>query len=169
MEIRPAVSADLPALVQIYNYYVRASIATFDLDEFTVPQREEWFGHYGTAGPHRLFVAEDDEVVGYATSSPFRAKPGYRTSVEVSVYVAAGGHSRGTGSALYAALLRAVDEAGVHGCYAGIAMPNPASVALHRRYGFSPVGTFREVGSKFGELLDVQWFQRIRLVPPGQV
>ncbi|MGI8696119.1 MAG: GNAT family N-acetyltransferase [Mycobacteriales bacterium] len=159
--VRPASAPDLPALTGIYNHYVRTGHSTFDVDEFTVEQRAEWFGHYDRHGAHRLLVAERaDMLLGYATSSPFRAKPGYRTSVETSVYLAPSALGGGIGRALYGSLLDLLDREGVHRAYAGIALPNPASIALHRRCGFVPVGTYTEVGWKLGRYVDVQWYER---------
>lgn len=156
--IRPGTPADLPALTAIYNAYVQSSPATFDDVPFT--DRSEWFSHYGQA-PYFLLVAEvDGVVVGYATSSPHRPKAGYRSSVETSVYLSPTAIGQGLGRALYDALLPLVDAAGVHRCLAGIALPNDASVALHKRCGFTEVGVFTEVGTKFGRYVDVAWFER---------
>ncbi|MGB8651171.1 MAG: N-acetyltransferase family protein [Mycobacteriales bacterium] len=158
--IRPGTAADLPALTEIYNGYVAHSHVTFDDVPFTAAEREAWFGHYSLTGPHRLLVVEEEgAVLGYATSSPFRPKPGYRTTVETSVYLAPGATGRGLGTALYDVLLPLVDAEGVHRALAGIALPNDGSVALHRRCGFTPVGTFTEVGWK-GRWVDVAWYER---------
>jgi phosphinothricin acetyltransferase len=158
--VRAASAVDLPALTAIYNHYVRSSAATFDIAPFTVEQRRSWFDHYADSGPYRLLVAADDTgVLGYATSGQFRAKPAYSTSVEVSVYCHPQALSRGIGRSLYVALFSALETEDLHRAYAGIALPNPASVALHRRFGFTDVGVFREVGRKFGKYWDVLWMQ----------
>lgn len=154
MEVREATAADLPRITEIYNGYVRDTHATFDLEPFA--DRSAWFAHYGTA-PHWCLV--DEDVHGYATSSVFRAKAAYRSTVETSVYVAPDATGRGVGRALYDALLTRCDEAGVHRCVAGIALPNEASVALHVACGFRPVGVFTEVGFK-GRWVDVAWYER---------
>jgi phosphinothricin acetyltransferase len=160
--IRSAIRADLPALTEIYNHYIRSSYVTFDLDEFTVEDRAAWFNSHDSDSRHLLVVAEaDGEVVGYATSSMFRAKAAYDGSVETTVYVAAGALGHGIGRALYGELIeRLVREPGLHRAYAGVALPNPASVALHLDHGFTVIGTFTEAGLKFGEYVDVQWFER---------
>lgn len=161
VHVRVGEARDLTALTDLYNHYVRTSLVTFDDEPMTVEQRREWLGHYATTGPYRLLVADaDDTVVGYATSSRFRTKPGYRTSVEVTVYVAPDTAGRGVGSALYGRLFDDLAGEEVHRAYAGIAVPNPASRALHLRFGFTPVGTYREVGTKFGQWVDVEWFER---------
>lgn len=137
------------------------SHATFDTEPVTVEARREWFGHYATSGPHRLLVAETGGAVrGWATSSTFRTKPAYARSVETTVYVDPTATGRGLGSALYAELLGLLGGEGVHRAYAGIALPNDASVRLHERFAFREVGTFGEVGRKFGRWWDVRWYER---------
>jgi phosphinothricin acetyltransferase len=159
--VRAGQPADLPALTEIYNHYVRDSAVTFDTTEFSVEQRQEWFSHYAATGPHRLLVAvEGDDVIGYATSSPFRTKPAYATSVETSVYLRPDATGRGLGMLLYRALFEALATEDVHRAYAGVALPNDASRALHERLGFREVGTFLEVGRKLGRYWDVCWFER---------
>jgi phosphinothricin acetyltransferase len=159
--VRAARPTDLPALTDIYNHYVATSGVTFDTTPFTVQARQEWFSHYASTGPHRLLVAVDgDDVLGYATSSPFRPKPGYASSVETSVYLRHDATGRGLGTMLYRALLEALADLGLHRAYAGVALPNDASVALHERLGFREVGTYVEVGRKLGRYWDVRWFER---------
>lgn len=159
--VRPGEAADLPALTALYNHYVESTHVTFDTKPFSVGQRGEWFSHYAADGPHRLFVAAvDGELAGYATSSKFRDKPAYDTSVEATVYVRESGAGRGVGSALYATLFDALRHEDVHRAYAGIALPNDASMALHRKFGFVEIGIYREVGRKFGRYWDVTWLEK---------
>jgi phosphinothricin acetyltransferase len=159
--VRAAQPTDLPALTDIYNHWVRTSGVTFDTTEFTVEQRQEWYDAHTTTSPHRLLVAaHGDDVLGYATSSPLRPKPGYATSVETSVYLRRDATGRGLGTLLYRALFEALAEQNLHRAYAGVALPNDASVALHERLGFHEVGTYVEVGHKLGRYWDVRWFER---------
>ena len=159
--VRAGTEADLPALTRIYNHFVEHTIATFDVEPFTVEARREWLGHYASTGPHRLLVAEAaGRVVGYATSGPFRLKPAYARTVETTVYLDPAATGRGVGSVLYGALLDAVTAEGMHRAYAGVALPNDASEALHRRFGFRDVGTFTEVGWKQDRWVDVRWYER---------
>jgi HAD superfamily hydrolase (TIGR01509 family) len=161
VEVRPGRRTDLPALTELYNRYVRESVATFDLEPWTVEQRGPWFDHYAEAGRYRLLVAVDgDELLGYATSSIFRARAAYQPSVETTVYLDPGAVGRGVGSMLYQRLFTDLQAEDVHRAFAGIAQPNPASVALHRRFGFTDIGTFGEVGRKHGQWWDVLWMQR---------
>lgn len=159
--IRPGTADDLPAIVQIYNHYIRETAITFDLEPFTVDQRREWLSHYGPDGRHRILVAaRGDQVLGYATSGRWRPKAAYDPSVETSIYLDAAATGRGIGTALYAALFDALQGQDVHRAYAGISGPNPASVALHDRFGFHRVGTFTQQGRKFGRWWDVTWYEK---------
>jgi phosphinothricin acetyltransferase len=158
--IRAAEVRDLPALTALYNHYVAHTVVTFDLQPWTVEQRAEWFSHYATTGPHRLLVGERDGLlVGYASSGTFRAKAAYGRSVETSIYLDHRHRGRGDGRRLYQGLLDVLASAPVHRAFAGVALPNDASVALHRRLGFTSIGVFREVGFKFGRYVDVEWFE----------
>ncbi|MEU6274919.1 N-acetyltransferase family protein [Streptomyces populi] len=163
VQVRPGGAADLDALTDLYNHYVRETPITFDTVVFTPGQRRPWLLSHPEDGPHRLMVATDtdsQEILGYATSSAFRAKPAYATSVEVTVYVAPGAGGRGVGTLLYEALFAALAAEDLHRAYAGIALPNEASVRLHERFGFRHVGTYREVGRKFGRYWDVAWYEK---------
>jgi phosphinothricin acetyltransferase len=160
-EVRPGRLDDLPALTAIYNHYVVETAVTFDLKPFAVDERRGWFDQYAATGPHRLLVAERDGVaVGYATSSRFRPKAAYQPSVEVTVYLDPARVGGGTGTLLYQRLFEELANEPVHRAYAGIALPNPASVALHRKFGFHDVGTLHEVGHKHGQWWDVLWMER---------
>ena len=160
-QIRPAELADVPALVDLYNHYIATTAITFDIEPVTVTTRTEWFHHYAPTGRHRLLVAHDgDALLGYASTSPFAVKAAYETSVEVTVYTAHDQQRRGVGSALYEALFASVAGEDLHRAYAGITLPNEASIALHQRFGFTDVGVYREVGRKFGRYHDVLRMQR---------
>ena len=161
LSVRAGTAADLPALTDIYNHYVASSHATFDLTPFSTTERAVWLEHYSATGRHRLLVATDgDDVLGYATSSRFRDKPAYDPSVETTIYLAPDAGGRGIGSLLYAELFAVLAGEDVHRAFAGIALPNDASLALHRSFGFTDVGTFREVGRKFDRWWDVLWLER---------
>jgi phosphinothricin acetyltransferase len=162
--VRPGRLDDLPALTELYNHYVRTGAVTFDVEPFDVETRRAWFDHYAEAGPHRLLVAvdgsDDSEVLGYVTSSPHRPKPAYATSVETTVYLRPDATGRGLGTLLYQRLFAALEGEDLHRALAGVALPNDASEALHRRLGFREIGTYGEVGRKFGRYWDVRWFER---------
>jgi phosphinothricin acetyltransferase len=98
--------------------------------------------------------------VGYAYASRHRERAAYQWSVDTTVYVRQGRQRRGVGRALYTALLGVLPLQGYVNAYAGVTLPNPASVGLHTAMGFQPVGTYRRVGWKLGRWHDVAWFQR---------
>ena len=160
--IRFAASADLNRLVEIYNYYVKETHITFDTEPFTVAERIQWFNQFAETGRYRLLVAETNEdIVGYATSTYFKARAAYNTSVETTIYLDAECFGRGIGTALYNELIgQLVAEESVHRAYGGIALPNDGSVALHRKLGFERVGSYHEVGYKFDRYWDVDWFEK---------
>jgi phosphinothricin acetyltransferase len=160
-EIRPASVADLSAINDIYNQYVAEAHYTFDVEPMSADGRQEWFTHYDTSGRYRVLVAvSSGTVVGYASSARFRAKPAYETSIETSAYLAPESVGRGAGSRLYQALFKALEGEDVHRAYAGIALPNPASIGLHERFGFKRVAHFTEQGRKFGRYWDVAWYEK---------
>ncbi|WP_327689076.1 N-acetyltransferase family protein [Streptomyces tubercidicus] len=189
VQVRAGVEADLPALTDLYNHYIRETSITFDLEPFTPEQRRPWLHSHPQDGPHRLLVAQettermknphngpspvpsigaaapgsgstDGTLLGYATSSAFRPKAAYAPSVEVTVYCAPHAAGRGIGTLLYQALFEALADEDVHRAYAGITQPNEASVRLHTRFGFRHLGTYTEVGRKFGRYWDVAWYQK---------
>ncbi|WP_299537784.1 GNAT family N-acetyltransferase [uncultured Streptomyces sp.] len=165
-QVRPGTEADLQALTDIYNHYVGETAITFDTEPFTLTERLPWLLAHDTSGPHRLLIAEEcagdgaARLLGYATSGPFRPKAAYGTSVELSVYCAPDATDRGVGRLLYTALFDALAGQDVHRAYAGIAQPNAASVRLHEPFGFRHVGTYHEVGRKFGRFWDVAWYEK---------
>ena len=167
VQVRPGVESDLDALTDIYNHYVRETPITFDTVPFSPEERRPWLLSHPEDGPYRLKVAVDgtfqgnsQRILGYATSSPYRAKPAYSTSVEVTIYLAPEAGGRGIGTLLYKALFEALADEDVHRAYAGIAQPNEASTRLHERFGFRYVGTYGEVGRKFGRYWDVAWYEK---------
>jgi phosphinothricin acetyltransferase len=163
IEIRPARLEDLAALTDIYNHYVLHTAITFDLRPFAPAERRPWFDAHGASGRHRLLVAVDrasGECLGYATTSRWRPKPAYDTTVESSVYCRPDATGRGFGRALYEVLFDAMAGEDVHRIVAGVCLPNPASVRLHQRFGFRQVGVFESVGRKFDRYWDVAWYER---------
>jgi phosphinothricin acetyltransferase len=159
--VRAGAEPDLDAINDIYNHYIATSPVTFDVEPFTAEQRAAWFSHYSTQGRYRLLVAvEDGAVAGYATSSPHRPKHAYETTVETTIYLSPAHVGRGIGATLYGALFEALEGEDLHRAYAGITQPNPASVALHERFGFTQAGLFTEQGRKFGRYWDVAWYEK---------
>jgi phosphinothricin acetyltransferase len=161
ISIRPAARADLPRLTEIYNHYVVNTPVTFDIDPYTVERREAWFLQFGATGRHRLFVAEERGlVIGYAGTTRFRLKAAYETTVETTIYCAPEAVGKGIGPRLYSVLFDSLSGEDIRRFVAGYTLPNPASAALHARFGFKPVGVFTENGRKFGRYWDVAWMER---------
>jgi phosphinothricin acetyltransferase len=156
--VRAAVVRDLPSIVAIYNQAVLETTATFDTEPSTVEARSAWFTQFGTE--HPLFVAERAGAVsGFAYYLPYRARPAYRTTKESTIYVAPEHHRGGVASALYGELISCARARGVHAMIAVLGDDNPASVALHRKFGFRFVGRLEQVGRKFERWVDTQYFE----------
>jgi phosphinothricin acetyltransferase len=161
LQIRPATRDDLPRINEIYNYYVINTPITFDLEPVTVESRAKWFAEHTAGKRHRMFVAEGaGTIVGYACSGPFNERAAYDTSVAVSIYLAHEVKGRGIGTTLYRALFDALEHEDLNRLLAGITIPNEASIAIHRKFGFTSVGVFSECGRKFDKYWDVVWMER---------
>ncbi len=161
LTIRPACESDLPALVDLYNHYIAHTPITFDLEPYTPESRRPWFNQFQPTGRHRLLVGHvESRLVGYACSAMFRTKAAYDPSVETSVYLQPDMTGQGMGARLYDALFQTLATEDVHRYYAGITVPNEASIKLHLRFGFVMAGTFTEVGRKFGRYWDVVFMER---------
>ena len=157
--LRDATSEDAPACAAIYAHYVEHSTATF---EEVAPTTEEMALRIAAAQvAHAWLVAEQDgTVIGYAYGGPFMARAAYRFSCSVSVYLDSRAVGRGAGRALYAALLDRMESRGMRMACGGVTLPNDASLALHRAFGFETVGTYRRIGWKHGAWRDVTWLQK---------
>jgi len=152
--------ADADAIRQIYNLEVANSLATLDLVPRTAEEQAIWMAAH--SGVYPVIVADDGtEVVGFASLSPYRPRPGYATAVEDSIYVAAPHRGHGVGRALLNEAIVAARTHGFHSVIARVGAAQEASVALHRACGFDLVGIEREVGRKFGRWIDVAILQRL--------
>jgi len=159
--VNNAQLSDLPAILDILNHYIATDHCTFDTEPWSVSQKQAWFDSHDTSGPYQLLVARDGEqLLGYAHSGRWRPKKAYDITVETTVYVHHQAHGRGIGSALMQALFERIAGLGLHSAVAGVTQPNAGSDALHLKLGFERVGTFREVGYKFGQFHDVTWYRK---------
>jgi phosphinothricin acetyltransferase len=158
IDIRPATEQDLPAVKEIYDLQVREGIATFDLEP---PPLAYWLARLtSTELGDRFLVADSGTaILGYAYSSTYRPRPAYGHTRETSVYLDPAAHGQGVGRQLYDDLLVGLRADGMHRALAVIALPNPASQALHRACGFDCVGVLHEVGRKFGRWIDTEWWE----------
>lgn len=163
LAIRPATDADLPAINAIYNHYVVASTTTYDLEPLSLEDRQRWFA--GRAAIHPVIVVVDEaaagKIVGWGSLNVFRSKPGYRFTVENSVYVHVDHQRQGIGSAIITHQIGHAQELGLHAIVAGIGADQTASIALHGKHGFVEVARFPEIGRKFDRWLDVVFMQRL--------
>lgn len=154
MLLRPATPADAAATAAIYNHEVTTSTVTFDLVTRTVEEQAEWLG--ARAGALEVVVAEiDGEIAGFASLSPYRDRPAYRTTVEDSIYVHPDHRGAGVGRALLAEIVDVARRRGFHSVIGRVVGGHSASIRLHASVGFEQVGVEREVGRKFGRWLDV--------------
>lgn len=157
--IRLATTADAAPLQAIYAPIVTGTVISFELTPPTVEEMADRIRKTIPAYPW-LVLERDGRILGYAYAGAHRARPAYRWSVDVSVYVAEAGRRQGIGRALYERLLVLLQRQGYQAAFAGIALPNAASVALHQAVGFTPLGVYRDVGFKLGAWHDVGWWQR---------
>ena len=159
MELRDATAADAAAIAAIYNHYVETTAISFEEDPVTDATMQERIAGVQQDGLPWLVAVRDGKVAGYAYATKWRVRAAYRFSVESSVYLDKDCAGKGVGSAIYAALISRLRDAGRHLCIGGIALPNDASVALHEKMRFTKVGQFTEVGLKFGRWLDVGYWE----------
>ncbi len=159
LEIRDATAADAAAVAAIYDHYVLGTAATFEEAAVPSPLMAERLAAVRDAGLPWLLAVGGGEVVGFAYASAWNPRSAYRHTVECTAYVAAGATGGGIGASLYEELFARLRELEVHAVIAVIALPNPASVRLHERFGLTQAGLFREVGRKFGRWVDVGYWQ----------
>jgi L-amino acid N-acyltransferase YncA len=150
-------------MLAIYNDVVRSSNAIFSESERSTTEHRQWWRDRREAALPVLVVTDDEEVAGYTSYGPFRPRPGYRQTVEHSVYVRADRRRRGLGGALLTELVGCATEAGVHMMVAGLDGDNSASLRLHEAHGFRHAGRLHEVAIKHGTWLDLVFLER-RLV-----
>ena len=170
IRIRPGIRADIPVLLEIYNYEVLHGTATLDIHPRTMEQWEEWLNEHGKEN-HPLLVAEieDDEaqqgagrIAGYATLSSYRTKEAYASTVELSVYIAPDLRRRGVASRLMEEILKlAREDERTHLVVSVITSGNEASAALHNKFGFTFAGNIPEAGVKFGEYQGIDQYYLI--------
>ena len=152
--IRQATAKDAMSVIEIYSPAITESSTSFELK---IPSVDEMVRRIESATDRYpwLVLTEDQNVIGYAYATPFRARAAYQFSAETSVYVHRDHHRKGIARKLMLELIKLLKAARHHMIIAGVTLPNPASVALHESLGFEPVGVFPEVGFKFNEWHDV--------------
>lgn len=159
--LRPATTADAAAIAVIYNHYITDTIVTFE--EEPLPPEEMARRIAATTGEgFPWFVWEEGgRVLGYAYASRWKTRRSYRHSAEATVYLDHTATGRGIGRKLYTAIIDALRARKMHLVIGGVALPNPASEALHNRLGFRKSAHFHEVGWKFGQWIDVGYWELV--------
>lgn len=161
MEIRYARQSDTEGINVIGNHYIQESPANFKADPLNLAEREQWMAGFHETGRYRLLIAVDNEkVCGYACSAIFHERSAYETSVSTSIYLHPETCSRGLGTQLYTRLFEVLKGEDIKRAFAGITLPNPASVGIHKKFGFTEVGVFTKAGRKFGKYWDVLWLEK---------
>jgi phosphinothricin acetyltransferase len=156
--IRACATTDAAAIAEIYNYYVRETVVTFEETPVSADEMTQRIEHIGARFPW-LVREERGTVIGYAYATEWKSRSAYRLSVESTIYLAAGRRGSGVGTDLYGALLAELKARGLHTAIGVIALPNPASIALHEKLGFTKIAQFVEVGRKFDRWVDVGCWQ----------
>ena len=156
--IRDGSESDSEAIVAIYNHYIVNSTATFEEDEIDSKEMASRIRKVTKEDLPWLVAEIDGELCGYAYAGIWNARAAYKHTIEVTIYIAADAASKGIGSSLYNDLFKRLRERKIHCVIAGITLPNPASIAIHQKFGMTKSGQFHEVGYKFGEWLDVGYW-----------
>lgn len=159
MMIRAATSADAQQVCEIYNHYIANTVITFEEEAVSPEVMAARIESYTKIYPW-LVCEVDGEILGYAYATRWRERAAYRHSVEVTVYVKNSAARHSYGKALYKKLLALLEDMGCHLVLAGIALPNEASIGLHESFGFTKTAHFSEVGFKFGQWVDVGYWQK---------
>ena len=167
--VENAEPAQYESVNAIYGRHVLSGFATFDEEAPNLTERAPWFDQFERTGPHQLLIAQEGgEVFGFACSQPYRTHPAFTRSVEFSIYLDPSATGRGLGRPLYRELIDRARAAGVGTVLSGVALPNEASLALHRSCGFREVGTFRNYAEKRGRIISSMWFQ-LELTPDSRL
>lgn len=159
MRLRLASSADAPQVAEIYEPIVRDTAISFEL---VPPSPEEMAARIKTTLQNHVWIVADDhsKIAGYAYAGKHRDRAAYAWSVDTTIYVRDSVRGKGVGRRLYRAVLQILSAQNYRMAFAGIALPNQASVALHESVGFKHLGTYPEVGFKFSQWHDVGWWSR---------
>ena len=160
MKIRIANPEDVREILDIYGYYVLNTAITF---EYAVPSLQEMLDRMtGIKNKYPYLVAEmDDKIVGYSYATDFRHRAAYQWSPECTIYIHRDFHGKGIGKKLYQELFKLLRQLGYFNVFGGVALPNDASLALHRNLGFREIGTYENIGYKFGKWHSTMWFQLV--------
>lgn len=168
MDLRDATLDDAAEITAIYNHYVANTATSFEEELVSVAAMRQRIADQIDSGLPWLVATVDGTVAGYAYASKWRVRPAYRFAVESSVYLGTNYARQGLGMALYVQLIERLRASRLHLVIGGIALPNPASIALHEKAGFRKVAHFSEVGRKFDRWIDVGYWQLTLHAEPDQ-
>lgn len=157
--IRIATTADAKAISDIYNYYIKNTIITFEEEPVSYKDMEERI--FENSHIDWLVYEEYNEIKGYAYASKWKSRCAYRHSLESTIYLKNDAIGNGIGSRLYSKLIDNIKSGGYHAVIGGIALPNDSSIKLHEKLGFEKVAQFKEVGYKFNRWVDVGYWELI--------
>jgi L-amino acid N-acyltransferase YncA len=157
--IRAATESDAQAIADIYNYYIANTVVAFEEQAISKNDILERMEKITGAGLPWLVAEDGGVVIGYAYAGKWNVRSAYRHTVESTVYLSNSSVAKGWGTRLYQALFDTLRHKSIHVVIGGITLPNPASVALHEKFGMKQVAHFPEVGFKFGKWLDVGYWQ----------
>jgi len=162
--VRKASLDDLAAITEIYNQAILRTTATFDTEPKSLDEQKVWFESHGPKYP--ILVAEEDgKVTGWASLSKWSDRCAYSDTAEISLYIDEKERGKGIGRKLLEAIIREGEKTGIHSIIARIAEGNEVSIHLHQSVGFEHIGIMKEVGRKFGRLLDIYLMQKIYQSP----
>lgn len=159
--IREARFDDAVIIANIYNYYIENTIITFENTIVNGAEIKRRMQKVLDAGYPYLVYEEDGAVVGYAYLDQWRTRKAYDITLETSIYLDLNNLKNGIGTQLYEELIARARTLRIHSLIGVVSHPNEASYRLHQKLGFTLVGTFKEVGEKFGRLIDVEFWQLI--------
>jgi len=161
ISVRHGTTEDAEDLNRIGNYYITETSKNFKLNAFTLEERKAWIEGFSRNGRLQLLIAEQaSQILGFACTYPFNQRPAYDTSVAVTIYLHPEQKQKGIGSLLYTELFKRLAREDIHRAYAGITLPNPGSIALHKKFGFTQAGLYTEAGRKFDKYWDVVWLEK---------
>ncbi len=159
MNIREAKEKDSKQIAEIYNHYISSTVVTFEEDEITDAEVGSRISAVFRSGLWWIVAHEENEILGYAYASKWHERSAYRNTVEVTVYISASHLYKGIGTALYEELFLRLRSTSIHVAIGCISLPNDSSVKLHEKFGMRKVAHFEEIGYKFGQWIDVGYWQ----------
>lgn len=158
--VRPITLEDAKAVVEIYNYYIANSTATFEMEPIDEKEMQRRIKSISASYPYFVFE-ENNTILAYAYASQWKPRKAYKHTVESSVYLHPDAKGKGIGTLIYDQLIKQLSQMDIHAVIGGVSLPNDASVALHEKFGFEKIGQFKQVGYKFNQWIDVGYWELI--------